>query len=115
MHESIVNVLTNVNLVQTILCQLLYDNSSIAIFLKRKLDYKSIYMLGYVHSNIMIKALQELCQTPLYESVKIAIRPNLQDLVELDEIKGLGEKQFDANLETKKLDIFKEVVKMKIA
>jgi len=44
MHESIVNVPTNLNLVQTILPQMLYDDSSIAMLLKRKLDYKSIYM-----------------------------------------------------------------------
>jgi hypothetical protein len=63
----------------------------------------------------MIKALQELCQTPLYKSAKFSIKPNLQDLVELDETIGLGGKKIDANLETKNLDTFKEVVKMKIA
>jgi hypothetical protein len=63
----------------------------------------------------MIKALQELCQTPLYKSAKISIRPNLQDLVGLDETIGSGGEKFDANLQTKKLDTFKEVVKMKIA
>jgi len=34
MHESIVNVPTNLNLVQTILLQMLYDDSSIPNFLK---------------------------------------------------------------------------------
>jgi hypothetical protein len=57
MHENIVNVLTNLDLVQSILPQLLYDDSSIAVFLKGKLLYKSIYMLGYVHPNIVIKDL----------------------------------------------------------
>ncbi len=57
MHENIVNVLTNLDLVQSILLQLSYDDSSIAVFLKGKLLYKSIYMLGYVHPNIMIKDL----------------------------------------------------------
>jgi len=117
MHENMVNVPTNLNLVQTILCQWLYDDSSIAIFFKGKLGYKSIYKFGYVCSNIMMKALQELCQTPLYKSAKTSIRPNLQDLVELvntNKTIGLGGKKIDANLETKKLDTFK-VVKMKIA
>jgi hypothetical protein len=40
-------------------------------------------MLGYVGPNIIIKVLQELCQTPLYKSVKISSRPTWQDLVEL--------------------------------
>jgi hypothetical protein len=51
--------------------------------LKRKLEYKSIYMSSYVPPNIMIKALQELWQIPLYKSAKISIRPNWQYLVEL--------------------------------
>jgi hypothetical protein len=61
MHGSIVNIPTNLDLVQTILLWLSYDDSSITIFLKNKLQYKSIYMLGYVLPNTMIKALQKLC------------------------------------------------------
>ncbi len=74
MHGSIVNVLTNLNLVQTILFQLPCDDCSIAILLKAKSQYKSIYMLAYVHLNMMMKTLQELCQTPLYKIVKFSIR-----------------------------------------
>jgi hypothetical protein len=70
------NVLTNLDFVQIILPRLLYDDISIAIFLKNKLESKSIYMSSYVHPNIMIKTLQELCQTPIYKSAKISIRPN---------------------------------------
>jgi hypothetical protein len=95
MHESIVNVPTNLNLVQVILPRMLYDDNSISIFLLKKLDYKSIYMLGYVCSNIVIKVLHKLCQTPSYKCVRISIRPNLQDLVELvstNETIGLGKK-----------------------
>lgn len=43
----------------------------------------------------MIKALQELCQTPLYKSARISIRLNLKDIVELvstNETIGLGKK-----------------------
>ncbi len=66
MHGSIVNVPTSLDLVQIILPLLLYDDSSIVAFLKRKLKYKSIYMSGYVCLNIVIKTLQELCRTPIY-------------------------------------------------
>jgi hypothetical protein len=64
------------DLVQIILHRLLYDDSSIVVFLKRILEYKSIYMLDYVHPNIMMKVYKELCQTPLYKNEKISIRPN---------------------------------------
>jgi len=43
-----------------------YDDNSIVMFLKRKLEYKSIKMSSFVCPNIVIKALQELCQIPLY-------------------------------------------------
>jgi len=44
MCGNIVNVPTNFNLMQNILPRMSYDDSSIAIFLKRKLKYKSIYV-----------------------------------------------------------------------
>ncbi len=47
-----------------------------------KLEYKSIYiyMTSYVRSNIIMKALWQLCQTPLYISEKIFIKWNWEDL-----------------------------------
>jgi hypothetical protein len=57
MCGNIVNVPTNFNLLQNILPRMPYDDSSIAIFFKRKLKYKSIYMLGYIHPNIVMKTL----------------------------------------------------------
>ncbi len=39
-------------------------------------------MIGYVHPNIVMKALQQLCQTPLYISVEISRKPNWEDLIE---------------------------------
>jgi hypothetical protein len=83
MHGSIVNVPTNLNLVQIVLFWLSCDDCSITIFLKRKSKYKSIYMLGYVHPNMMMKTLQELCQTPMYKIAKFSIRWNWQNSMEL--------------------------------
>jgi hypothetical protein len=40
---------------------------------KRKLKYKSIYVLGYVHPNIVIKALQQIYHIPLYINTKVYI------------------------------------------
>jgi hypothetical protein len=44
MHGSIVNVPTNLDLIQIILLHLPHDSSIVAVHLKRKLEYKSIYM-----------------------------------------------------------------------
>jgi len=43
MHGNIVNVPTNLNLIQNVLPWMPYDDSSI-FFNKKKLDYKSIYV-----------------------------------------------------------------------
>jgi hypothetical protein len=40
---------------------------------KRKLEYKFIYVLGYVHPNIVIKALQQIYQVSLYINIKVYI------------------------------------------
>ncbi len=58
MHGNIVNLPTNLDLIQIILPRLPYDDSSILVFLKRKLEYKSICTTCYVCPKIMIKALQ---------------------------------------------------------
>jgi hypothetical protein len=83
MHGNIVNVPTNFNLMQKILPRMPYDDSSIAEFLKRKLEYKSIYMLGYICPNIVMKALQFFCEIPLYVHANVSIKSNWQGLVEL--------------------------------
>jgi len=36
-------------------------------------------MTSYVHLNIVMKALQQLCETPLYISGKFSIKPNWED------------------------------------
>jgi hypothetical protein len=43
-------------------------------------------MLGYVYPNMMMKTLQELCQTPLYKISKFSIRQNWQNLMELTNV-----------------------------
>jgi hypothetical protein len=46
----------------------------------KEIEYKLIYMTNYVHSNIIMKALRQLCQTPLYISEKISLKWNWEDL-----------------------------------
>ncbi len=43
-------------------------------------------MSCYVHSNMVMKALQGFCQTPLYKIVKISIKQNWQDLMQLTNV-----------------------------
>jgi hypothetical protein len=57
-HGSIVNVPTNLNLIQNVLPQMPYDDSSKKEIQKKVRIYKSIYVFGYVHPNIVMKALQ---------------------------------------------------------
>jgi hypothetical protein len=73
MHGSIVNVPKNLDLVQIILPRLPYDDSSILVFLKRKLEYKSMYMLGYVHFNIMIKKFKNFAKLHYIKVQKIQL------------------------------------------
>lgn len=62
--------------------QIPYDDSSKFFFLK-KIEYKFMYMLCYVHPNIVIKTLQHIHEPPLYVNAKVYIKPNWQGLVEL--------------------------------
>jgi hypothetical protein len=53
MHGSVINVLRNVDQIQSILSHLPHDGATIGVFLKRHLEYKSPYMLRNVHSNMV--------------------------------------------------------------
>ncbi len=50
------------------------------MLLKKKLKYKLIYMRSYVRSNIIMEALWQLCQIPLYISEKLSLKRNWEDL-----------------------------------
>ncbi len=47
------------------------------LFIKYKYKYKTIYMLGYVHPNITMKTLHELCQTPPFKDAKVSNKTKL--------------------------------------
>jgi len=65
MHGSVVNVLANVNKIQSILPYLPHDGATIGVFFKWCLKYKSLYMLGNVCPNMVMVILQDLIETPL--------------------------------------------------
>ncbi len=58
MHGSIINLPTNLKLIQNVLLGMPYDDSSILIFSKGKSKYKFIYISGYVHPNMVMKTFQ---------------------------------------------------------
>ncbi len=61
-----------------------YNHSSIVISLKQKLKYnRSICISSYVHPNIVIKTLQQHCETRLYIDAQFSIGKNWQDLASL--------------------------------
>jgi len=75
-----VNVPTNLNLVQNVLLQVPYENSSIFVFQKWKLDNKPLYMSSYVHINIIMKALWEIYKILLYVTANATIKSKWESL-----------------------------------
>jgi hypothetical protein len=63
-HGSVINVLANVNQIQSILPCLPNDDASIDVFLKH-IKYKSPYISKNVYPNILIIISQYLIKTPL--------------------------------------------------
>jgi hypothetical protein len=57
MHGSVINVPTNVDQTQSILPHLPYDGATIGVFLKQRIEYKSLYMSNNVRPNMVIVVL----------------------------------------------------------
>jgi hypothetical protein len=71
LQSSIVNVPTNVDKMQITLLQLVTCESTIMGCIERKLEYKSPYFLGYVQPKVVMKALHDFCNTPIYKEAKV--------------------------------------------
>ena len=65
MHGSIINVLSNINEIQSILLQLPHDDLTIGKFFKRPFEYKSPYMSRNVYPHYIMLSLNALLKTPL--------------------------------------------------
>jgi hypothetical protein len=72
---SIINVLANVNITQSILPCMLNDEATIGVILKHRLEYKSPYLSRNIQSNQVMVALRNLVKTPLYINAKLSVRP----------------------------------------
>ncbi len=62
---SLINVPTNVNRALSILPHMLNDEATIVLISKRKLEYKSPYLLGNIQPNQVMVVLRDLVKTPL--------------------------------------------------
>ncbi len=70
-------------------------------------------MLGYVQPNIVIKTLQEIDKMPLYITTNVAIKPNLQGLIEFANASGnndLENNNFEQISHSHNLDKSKEII-----
>lgn len=77
------------------------------VFFKRRLKYKSTYVSGNVRPNIVMMALQDLIETPLYKDLNVTICLQCTSLFAM-----YTQSQLEANLhelkETEQLDEFEE-------
>jgi len=73
MNGSVINVLANVNQIQSILPHLPHDNATIGVFFKQCFKYKSFYMLGNVRPNMVMVTLRDLIKTQLYKHLNVTI------------------------------------------
>ncbi len=58
---------------QSILPRLLHDGAIIGLFFKQCFKSKSFNMLGNVHPNMVMVALWDLIETPLYKNLNVNI------------------------------------------
>jgi len=79
LHGSVINIPTNLNVVQLVLPWMPSADYIIASSSFLKLKYKSTCMSSYVPPNIMIKMLEEVCKTSsLYINANVSIQQNWQ-------------------------------------
>ena len=80
MTGTIINVPTDLDRVQTALPRSLDDTMTIAIMLKRKLEYKNAFLSGNVRPSIVMVALNDLCKTKLYIDEGIVINTSWEEM-----------------------------------
>lgn len=80
--RSIINVLGHMDVMQKALPQYLSYTMTIAVALKRRLQYKNSYQIGKVCPIIFMKALNELCPRNIYKAKNICINENWTHLLQ---------------------------------
>jgi hypothetical protein len=80
---SIINVPSNINSTQSILPCFPHDEAIVDLSLKKWIEYKSPHLTGNVRPNLIMLALHDLLNKPLYENYGIIIHPHWLDMVTL--------------------------------
>jgi hypothetical protein len=75
MKNNVINVPKNINQTQLMLPRLPYHETTIGVFLKWWLEYKSPYMFRNVHPNLIMLSLKDLISTLLYSNLNVTIDP----------------------------------------
>ena len=70
---SVINVPSNLDIIQSALPRSVFDTMTIAVMIKRKMEYKHAFLSGNVRPKHLMVALKDLCNTPLYKSEGIVI------------------------------------------
>ena len=96
---SIINVPVHMDIVQKALPQSIDDTMTIAIALKRRLEYKNAYQTGKIRVHIVMKALKQLCSRNLYKAENIRINREWYHILQTNN---------NNNIETNKNDIQSE-------
>jgi hypothetical protein len=73
MHGSVINVLANLDQIQSILPHLSHDGATIGVFLKQRYEYKTPYISGNVNPNMVMVILRYLIKTSLYKYLNVTI------------------------------------------
>jgi len=72
-HGSVINVLANIDKIQSVLPCLSEDGSIVEVLIKCCLEYKSPFIFGNVLSNMIMLPLKDLLNTPLYRELNVWI------------------------------------------
>jgi hypothetical protein len=73
LHGSVINVPANIDKIQPILPRLPKYDTTIGVVIKRRLQYKYLFMSDNVRPNMIMLALKDLLNTPLYKELDVKI------------------------------------------
>lgn len=111
MHGNIINVPTNLNLIQNACheCDMMIHQS---LFFWKENWNTSIDVSSYVCPNIVIKVLWKIHQTPLYTNAKVSIQQTWRGLVKLvnaTKPSELEKNNFENEFNVDNFDMFEEI------
>ena len=77
---SVINVPSNLDIIQSALPRSVFDTMTITVMIKRKMEYKHAFLSGNVRPKHLMVALKDLCNTPLYKTEGIVINTEREQI-----------------------------------